>query len=155
MAKSTDTKARAVSAADVAVGQRIRIARLNKGMSQTALGRAIGVSFQQLQKYEKGVNRVGASRLRSIADTLDLPISAFFSDSSVESHGDAPWPLDQLLESRALRLLKAFNRLTDPALKQAIVDMVESSVNAKEKGTIAPKTVFRSTAVEQRPVGTI
>src|SRR5262245_52154816 len=72
---------------DVEVGQRIRIQRLQSGLSQTSLAEQLGVTFQQVQKYEKGVNRVGAGRLTKIAKVLDVPVSSFFGahdTSSVE-----------------------------------------------------------------------
>ena len=64
---------------DVEVGHRIRIERLSRGLSQTALANQLGVTFQQVQKYEKGVNRVGAGRLTKIAEVLGVPVSTFFS----------------------------------------------------------------------------
>ena len=136
-ATSATKTPRTASATDIAVGQRIRIARINKGMSQTQLGRAVGVSFQQLQKYEKGVNRVGAGRLRLISEKLDVPIGAFFSDASAESGGDLQMPLDLLVDHRTIRLLKAFNRLSDGQLKQAILNLVELSAEARQFVEIA------------------
>src|SRR6266481_7102226 len=71
---------------DVLVGQNIRICRLQKGLSQGELGQQIGVTFQQIQKYEKGANRVGASRLTQIADTLGVPIPTLFDGAPTANH---------------------------------------------------------------------
>jgi transcriptional regulator with XRE-family HTH domain len=104
------------TATDVAVGQRIRQFRKATGISQTELADQVGVTFQQVQKYENGKNRVGAGRLIQIADALDIPITAFFD-------GVAPSPkrrtaessLDQLMaEPRAHKLLEAFCRIPEP-----------------------------------------
>ena len=82
---------------DVEVGHRIRIERLARGLSQTALANQLGVTFQQVQKYEKGVNRVGAGRLTKIAEVLGVPVGAFFSgkemlESEPGRTGDEPSP---------------------------------------------------------------
>src|SRR5215211_1737448 len=86
---------------DVEVGQRIRIQRLQSGLSQTALAEQLGVTFQQVQKYEKGVNRVGAGRLTKIAEVLAVPVSTLFGvhDAGVLNTGTAappPHPLSSL-----------------------------------------------------------
>jgi transcriptional regulator with XRE-family HTH domain len=75
---------------DVEVGQRIRIQRLQSGLSQTSLAEHLGVTFQQVQKYEKGVNRVGAGRLTKIANVLGIPVSTFFGahDETPIARGD-------------------------------------------------------------------
>jgi transcriptional regulator with XRE-family HTH domain len=81
---------------DIDVGNKIRLRRRLTGMSQTALGTALGITFQQVQKYEKGTNRVGASRLSDMARILGVPVSYFFED------GQAPGSLNFLLSSLAL-----------------------------------------------------
>src|ERR1700752_2734246 len=100
---------------DIEVGHRIRIERLARGLSQTALANQLGVTFQQVQKYEKGVNRVGAGRLTKIADVLDVPGGTFFTGQEgieTEPHdkanGDAASPLKLLTVSGAFRLLRAY-----------------------------------------------
>src|ERR1700722_11238741 len=73
---------RSVGPPDTELGKRIRLRRVEQGLSQDDLGKALGVTFQQVQKYEKGVNRVGAARIQQIATTLDVPVSFFFDDAS-------------------------------------------------------------------------
>ena len=111
MGKARKTGSRSPNATDVAVGRRMRIERLTKGMSQTELANAAGVSFQQMQKYEKGLNRIGAGRLTLIAEKLGIPITAFFASASAPTAGGEHVPLELLGSGRAVRLLKAFNRI--------------------------------------------
>ena len=117
---------------DVEVGHRIRIERLARGLSQTALANQLGVTFQQVQKYEKGVNRVGAGRLTKIAEVLGVPVGQFFSGKEVlESEGAAATDLEQasplklLTVSGAFRLLRAYSEIEDPNLRRCIVELVE------------------------------
>jgi transcriptional regulator with XRE-family HTH domain len=114
---------------DVEVGHRIRIERLSRGLSQTALANQLGVTFQQVQKYEKGVNRVGAGRLTKIAEVLGVPVGTFFSGKEVLEGeqgkvGEAS-PLKLLTVSGAFRLLRAYADIEDSNLRRAIVDLVE------------------------------
>ena len=115
---------------DVEVGHRIRIERLSRGLSQTALANQLGVTFQQVQKYEKGVNRVGAGRLTKIAEVLGVPVSTFFSgkevlESEQNRNGDEASPLKLLTVSGAFRLLRAYADIEDSNLRRSIVDLVE------------------------------
>jgi transcriptional regulator with XRE-family HTH domain len=116
---------------DVEVGHRIRIERLSRGLSQTALANQLGVTFQQVQKYEKGVNRVGAGRLTKIAEVLGVPVGAFFTGKEVlESEERSPGsdeasPLKLLTVSGAFRLLRAYADIEDGNLRRSIVDLVE------------------------------
>ena len=110
---------------DVMVGAKIRIFRTHRGMSQSDLAGKIGVAFQQVQKYEKGINRVGASRLSRIAAVLGVSIGELF-DSCVESPGDAKSPFRLLAERDALRVLTAFSRTSDPRVRRAIARLVET-----------------------------
>jgi transcriptional regulator with XRE-family HTH domain len=116
---------------DVEVGQRIRIQRLQSGLSQTSLAEQLGVTFQQVQKYEKGVNRVGAGRLTKIAKVLGVPVSSFFGahDSGAldrSDRGTASSPLKLLTVPGALRLLRAYGQLNDGKMRRSIVDLVEN-----------------------------
>jgi len=116
---------------DVEVGQRIRVLRLQSGLSQTALAHQLGVTFQQVQKYEKGVNRIGAGRLTKIARVLGVPVDTFFGahDAGALEHtdrGTANSPLKLLTLPGALRLLLAYGRLDDGRMRRSIVQMVES-----------------------------
>jgi transcriptional regulator with XRE-family HTH domain len=112
---------------DVTVGQRIRIHRLAKRMSQGDLGASIGVTFQQVQKYEKGVNRVGAGRLTRMAAVLGVPVSAFFPYP--ESNGDGgdrtELPLEAMTVPGAVRLVQAFAKIDRGDLRSAVVTLVE------------------------------
>ncbi len=118
---------------DKYVGSRVRMRRMMLSMSQEKLGDALGLTFQQVQKYEKGTNRIGASRLQQISNILQVPVSFFFEgapDISVTSHkeGDAPSPAyvaDFLATSDGLALTKAFMRIKDAKLRRSIVDLVQ------------------------------
>src|SRR5262245_34434705 len=116
---------------DVEVGHRIRIERLARGLSQTALANQLGVTFQRVPKYEKGVNRVGAGRLTKIAEVLGVPVSTFFTGKEVlegeeaRGSGNEPSPLKLLTVSGAFRLLRAYADIEDGDLRRAIVDLVE------------------------------
>jgi transcriptional regulator with XRE-family HTH domain len=93
-------------------------------MSQTELAMQLGVTFQQVQKYEKGVNRVGAARLQRIAQALDVPISFFFStaDGNSQSH-ESVMPF--LETAYAVRLVRAFSHISDRELQRSVVDLIE------------------------------
>ena len=118
------SRVKSTTSDDVEVGQRIRARRMAKGMSQTDLGDLLGVTFQQVQKYEKGVNRVGAGRLVRVADALDVPVSFFFGATDVGS-ADTRAILGFLDTSYALRLLRAFSRIPQGEVQRAVVDLVE------------------------------
>jgi transcriptional regulator with XRE-family HTH domain len=110
---------------DVMVGTKIRIFRTHRGLTQSDLAEKIGVAFQQVQKYESGANRVGASRLSRIAAALGISIGELFEPSSHKpSNSKSPFHL--LAERDALRVLKAFARTTDPRVRRAIARLVES-----------------------------
>lgn len=101
---------------DINVGARIRLQRNRLGFSQSKLAEQLGVTFQQVQKYEKGMNRVGASRLQAIAAVFDIPVAFFFEDSSsTENQGEAPEnDFTQFLGSpEAIELNAAFARIED------------------------------------------
>jgi transcriptional regulator with XRE-family HTH domain len=114
------------TATDIAVGQRIRTFRNNAGLSQTELADQIGVTFQQVQKYEKGTNRVGAGRLKHIASALSVPIAAFFDGvpqpSKRRAHDSS---LDELMaQPKAYRLLDAFRHIPEETVQIAVLDFV-------------------------------
>jgi transcriptional regulator with XRE-family HTH domain len=116
---------------DIEVGQRIRIQRMAIGLSQTTLADQLGVTFQQVQKYEKGVNRVGAGRLTKIAKVLGVPIGNFFgvADAGTIERSDRHTPsspLKLLTVPGALRLLRAYGQLNDGKMRRSIVDLVEN-----------------------------
>jgi transcriptional regulator with XRE-family HTH domain len=115
---------------DKHAGSRVRMRRTMLGMSQTGLGDAIGLTFQQVQKYEKGTNRMSASRLQQIADTLKVPVTFFFEEAPGhrKADGSAPSPsyVSEFLATRdGLALARAFTRLPDKKLRHSVVKLVE------------------------------
>ena len=117
--------ARTPDSLDVLVGARICILRKYCGMSQGELAGKIGVSFQQVQKYENGTNRVGASRLSRIASALGVSVGELFEPSENKSAA-AKSPFRLLAERDAQRVLKAFSRTTNPRVRRAITKLLES-----------------------------
>jgi transcriptional regulator with XRE-family HTH domain len=119
---------------DKHVGARVRMRRMMLGMSQEKLGDSLGLTFQQVQKYEKGANRIGASRLQQIAQILQVPVSFFFEGAPnapghvADGLSEAPSPAyvsDFLATSDGLALTKAFMGIKDAKLRRRIVDLVE------------------------------
>jgi len=127
---------------DVHVGGRVRLRRTLMGMSQERLGEALGLTFQQVQKYERGVNRIGASRLFDLARVLDVPIGFFFDDMP-DGVGGAAGGLprrtsggfadqqdgfedDTLHRRETLELVRAYYRITDPAVRKRVFDLIKS-----------------------------
>jgi transcriptional regulator with XRE-family HTH domain len=131
---ASKSKAKSTNSHDVEVGQRIRARRMAKGMSQTELGNLLGVTFQQVQKYEKGVNRVGAGRLVRVAEALDVPVSFFFG--ATDSDSDTRAILGFLDTSYSLRLLRAFSRIPHGEVQRAVVDLVESIAPEKARAPL-------------------
>ena len=129
------------------VGSRVRMRRVMLGLSQEKLGEALGLTFQQVQKYEKGTNRIGASKLQQISRTLDVPPAFFFegapsfeaianSESGhmrVAEDSNAPYVADFLATAEGLHLNLAFARIHDPKIRKRIVDLV-SSLAGEEPG---------------------
>jgi transcriptional regulator with XRE-family HTH domain len=109
---------------DALVGARIRVFRINRKISQTDLADQIGVTFQQVQKYEKGTNRIGASRLSRIAAVLGISVGELF-ESPGEKSGDSALLFRLLAEPGALRVLKAYTRTSDPRVRHAIAELIE------------------------------
>jgi transcriptional regulator with XRE-family HTH domain len=111
---------------DLLVGRNIRVHRLDRGLSQTELANHIGVTFQQVQKYENGLNRVGSGRLFKIAEVLGVPVNIFFegADYSGDELGRNS-PIAMLAEPYALRLLKAVRDIADPELRRLLVEVAE------------------------------
>jgi transcriptional regulator with XRE-family HTH domain len=116
-------------AVDRIVGRNVRLRRLAKGISQTELGEKIGVTFQQVQKYEKGVNRVSSGRLSSIAKVLETSVSALFDHGPEhvrQGREDDNSPLELLSEPQALRVVRAFSKIGDPSVRRSVVSLVEN-----------------------------
>jgi transcriptional regulator with XRE-family HTH domain len=117
---------------DRVVGRNIRLCRQAKGLSQSDLAEKLGITFQQIQKYEKGVNRVGAGRLFQIAAILAVPISSLFEEGGGAASEQGS-PVDSLSDPLSLRLVQAFSRLSDSRSRLALVTVAES-MNAAGKG---------------------
>lgn len=117
---------------DKYVGSRVRMRRLMLEMSQEKLGQKLGLTFQQVQKYEKGTNRIGASRLQHISQILKVPVSFFFDGALGKQADDgsskapvADYVSDFLSSSDGLALTKAFTNIKDSKLRRRVVDLVE------------------------------
>ena len=108
--------------ADKRVGACVRAARVKAGLSQSKLATELGITFQQLQKYEKGKNRIAVSTLMLIADALALPVQSFF-DSVEQQVGDrGDWP--DLLSKDNIRLIRAFSNIGDPEVRRRIMGLI-------------------------------
>jgi transcriptional regulator with XRE-family HTH domain len=119
---------RSATPIDIEVGKRIRLRRIEKGLSQTELGDHLGITFQQIQKYENGVNRVGAARLNKIAELLQVPIAFFFHKDGGKSKLEKN-EIDTSLFANAansVRLLKAFSQIKGEPIQRRIIALVES-----------------------------
>ena len=133
---------KAPSPIDVHVGGRVRMRRLMLDMSQGKLGDALGLTFQQVQKYEKGRNRIGASRLQEISQILQAPVSFFFegvpeiAGQHLGQGTGAPSPtyMSEFMTSKeGVALAMAFSQVNDAKLRSGIVNLVEQIVNANSK----------------------
>ncbi|MBX3512333.1 MAG: helix-turn-helix transcriptional regulator [Xanthobacteraceae bacterium] len=119
------------------VGSRVRMRRMMISMSQEKLGERLGITFQQVQKYEKGTNRIGASRLHQIANILSVPVAFFYDDmpggEAAAGFGESGNPVyvsEFMSSPEGLALAKAFMKVADPKLRRRIVDLVEAMVAA-------------------------
>jgi transcriptional regulator with XRE-family HTH domain len=120
---------------DGQVGNRVRIRRMLIGMSQEKLGDLLGLTFQQVQKYEKGINRIGAGRLFEIARILDVPINFFYDGVGVPSDGvgEARAPVMEFVSStEGLQLSLAFMKIRDPKVRKRMLDLVKSLAEEEE-----------------------
>lgn len=130
---------------DVHVGRRLRLRRTLLGMSQERLGQLLGLTFQQIQKYERGVNRIGSSRLYELGQILDVPVSFFFDDMSegdraqdLLAPGLAEEPAEfafddvrdpQFDKRETLELVRAYNRIADPAVRKRLFELTKALAN--------------------------
>ena len=132
---------------DVQVGARLRLRRTLLGMSQEKLGEAIGLTFQQVQKYERGANRIGSSRLFDLARVLDVPVSYFFEDMSADTAArtpsrikglgevrTAPIEPDPMVKRETLELVRAYYRIGDASIRKRLFELTKSLANATEQG---------------------
>jgi transcriptional regulator with XRE-family HTH domain len=121
---------------DAHVGSRVRLRRMLLGMSQERLGESMGLTFQQVQKYEKGVNRIGASRLFQISKVLDVPVQFFFEEAPYTGDGNAvrgmaepdseAFILEFLNSREGLELNRAFVKICDAKVRKSVVDLVRA-----------------------------
>lgn len=134
-ADEPERNSRRANPMDVHVGGRVRMRRMLLGMSQEKLGEQLGLTFQQVQKYEKGVNRIGASRLFDLSRVLGVTVQYFYDDAPMGTHsaqaGFAEKPGDsyvvEFLGTReGLELNKAFSRIADPKVRKAVCDLVRT-----------------------------
>jgi transcriptional regulator with XRE-family HTH domain len=116
-------KPRSAGGSDVELGKRIRLRRVEQRISQAELGNQLGVSFQQVQKYEKGVNRVGAARLQQIAAALDVPVTFFYDGDGKAREVESLLFLDSAF---SLRLLRAYAKIKDQSVQRQMVSLMES-----------------------------
>jgi len=119
---------------DIHVGSRVRLRRMMLGMSQEKLGEALGITFQQIQKYEKGTNRIGASRLQNISTVLSVPVAFFFEDAPTSAgsaggmaESSSDYVVDFLSSSEGVQLNKAFVRIRDAKMRRRIIDLVRAA----------------------------
>src|SRR5262245_44895492 len=132
-----DSPSRKTNQMDIHVGSRVRLRRMVIGMSQEKLGEKMGLTFQQIQKYEKGTNRIGASRLHQLSQIMDVPVGFFFEDAPhhmsrqsgapgfAESKTEA-FLLDFLNSRDGLELNRAFVKITDPKVRKRVVELVRA-----------------------------
>jgi transcriptional regulator with XRE-family HTH domain len=144
------------SSIDAHVGSRVRLRRMLIGMSQEKLGELLGLTFQQVQKYEKGANRIGASRLFDISQILAVPVSYFFDDVSEETasqhrsmagHGgnghhttnghykdldSGPHMMEFVSSAEGFQLIRAYTKITDPRVRKRVLDLVKSLTGDEE-----------------------
>ena len=125
------------SPVDVHVGARVRMRRTLLGMTQTNLGEAIGLTFQQVQKYERGANRIGSSRLFDLARVLDVPVEFFFEDMPAEVVGSSPgrrprgaqeapsYELDPMAKRETLEFVRAYYKISNPQVRKRLFEMVK------------------------------
>ena len=120
---------------DIHVGSRIRLRRNMLGMSQEKLGERLGITFQQIQKYEKGTNRVGASRLQAIANILGVPVAFLFEDmpgaepaatGGFSEDASTAFALEFCTSAEGLQLNRAFVKITDAKVRRKIIELVKT-----------------------------
>ena len=132
MAKSpkVEFKPRSSGKPEIEMGKKIRLRRVEQRLSQSDLGEKLGVSFQQVQKYEKGVNRVGATRLQQIATALDIPVTFFFDSDGKTKEVESLLFLDSAF---SLRLLRAYSKIQDQAIQHQMVSLMESVADNEDE----------------------
>jgi transcriptional regulator with XRE-family HTH domain len=129
------TRKRRAGSEDVEIGRKIRALRLQRGLSQTSLADGIGLTFQQVQKYEKGTNRVSAGRLQKIADMLETSVTFFYGGGSVSptKREKSNEGLAYLQTKGAMRLMRAYGEISSRTTKYALVVLAESLRNKQKE----------------------
>ena len=134
------------------VGSRVRMRRMLLKMSQEKLGEALGLTFQQIQKYEKGLNRIGASRLQQISKTLNVPPSFFFEGAptgvaatadgpaSLEEEGQSQYVVDFMSTAEGLHLNRSFARIRNPKVRRRLVELIAALADADAGEEATPVT---------------
>jgi transcriptional regulator with XRE-family HTH domain len=131
---------------DIHVGTRVRLRRTLLGLSQEKLGEALGLTFQQVQKYERGANRVGASRLFDLSRVLDVPINYFFEEMSDDTKNQTPSLLlnggleetgvgfehDPMTKRETLELVRAYYRIVDPAIRKRVYELAKALADSMQ-----------------------
>jgi transcriptional regulator with XRE-family HTH domain len=135
MTSQTIVRRSAPNPIDIHVGGRLRLRRLAVGLSQERLAKSIGITFQQIQKYERGTNRIVASRLHDLARVLDVPVGYFFSELDEGTlSGAAPEPREEAMafahdlmgERETLELVRSYYKISDPRIRKRLFDLVKS-----------------------------
>jgi transcriptional regulator with XRE-family HTH domain len=135
--KTGQSERKRATEVDTAIGTKVRLRRAELGITQTQLANAIGVTFQQVQKYERGTDRIGASRLAAVAAALDVPVSYFFDESAeaLEEGGLAAF----LHEPSSIALLEAFAEIQDLRQRRCVIDLVRALGGARQTAKKAEK----------------
>ncbi len=131
---------------DIHVGSRVRLRRTLLGMSQERLGESVGLTFQQIQKYERGANRIGASRMFEFSRILDVPVSFFFDDmpddiktregqfaKALQDQGQDTFEPDPLTKRETLELVRAYYRITDPKVRKRLFELTKSLAYSEDE----------------------
>ena len=135
-----DAMTKAPNQTDVVVGTRVRVRRKALGLSQGKLGEELGITFQQVQKYEKGTNRIGASRLLAIAGALGVPVSYFFPDPESGDAAVAPDELNELLGAPgAVELLRDYVQIKDTAVRRSIITLARELAKSAQQTAMASR----------------
>ena len=143
-----DRSSRRANPMDVHVGTRVRLRRMLLGISQEKLGERLGLTFQQIQKYEKGVNRIGASRLYELAAVLNVPVQFFYDNAPMTEPAAQPaagfadrpadsYVVDFLATREGLELNRAFVRILDPRQRRAVLELVRALAGEPADGPAA------------------
>lgn len=115
------------SVVDKHIGSRVRARRLMIGMTQEKLSDLLGLTFQQVQKYEKGTNRIGSGRLQQIATALQVPVSFFYEGQADDQNLNRAAPEELLIDKKSIELLRAFNAIDDEGMRDAVLNLTRTA----------------------------